>query len=216
MELDHAAPEHRPASWRAPLTLAVPAGTYMTVVTTPTLASSLFRMALGFDSVVGGIRVLGLEPHGLDRQSLRAFRRRVGSSLLPDGLLANVSLRTNLMVLLIYGDGLSRADADARAEETLARFGLADWTDLRPSDLPPDTRQVAALARAVVARPELLLLHDPVTSVSHAEAVRLLTLCREYAPTVLAAVHGEDEAVCAVADACSTWDGQECREMASA
>ena len=216
LALDDAMPLRTTAEWRAPVTLSIPAGAFVTIVTSPTVASSLFRMSLGLDHAMGRVLVLGVEPHRLARRELRAVRRRIGSSLLPDGLLANITLRTNLMVPLIYGDGMPRADADARAESVLARFGLASWTDLRPSDLPPDTRQVAALARAVVAGPELLLLHDPLTSLSNHEAMRLLTLCREFATTIVAAVHGDDEVVCGLADGCATWDEQGYRELARA
>lgn len=214
--LDDAVPIHDTDAWRTPVTLTIPAGAFVTIVTSPTVASSLFRMSLGLDHAMGRVRVLGVEPHRLARRELRAFRRRIGSSLLPDGLLANITLRTNLMVPLIYGDGMSRDDAFERAGDTLARFGLSAWIDRRPSDLPPDSRQVAALARAVVAKPELLLLHDPLTSLANSEAMRLLTLCREFATTIVAAVHGEDEVVCELADLCATWDEHGYREMARA
>lgn len=216
LALDDAVPIRTTESWHAPVTLTIPSGAFVTIVTTPTIASSLFRMTLGLDRAMGRLRVLGVEPHRLPRRELRAFRRRIGSSLLPDGLMANITLRTNLMVPLIYGDGMARDDAYERAGETLSRFGLSAWADLRPSDLPPDSRQVAALARAVVARPELLLLHDPLTSLSNSEALRLLVMCREFATTVIAAVHGEDEAVCELADVSATWDDAGYRELVRA
>ena len=216
LALDAAMPLPTTDAWRTPVTFTIPSGAFVTIVTTPTLASSLFRMALGLDPATGRVVVLGVEPHRLGRRELRTFRRRIGSSLLPDGLLANITLRTNLMVPLIYGDGMDRDDAFERAGATLEHFGLAAWVDRRPSDLPPDSRQVAARARAVVAKPELLLLHDPLTSLSNSEAMRLLVLCREYATTIVSAVHGDDEVVCELADLCATWDETGYREMVRA
>jgi ABC-type transporter Mla maintaining outer membrane lipid asymmetry ATPase subunit MlaF len=200
--------------WTAPLSLHVPAGSFVTLVTSPTQATAFFRMILGLEAPrAGAVRVLGESPQGLRRDALRMLRRRVGSCLLPDGLMANVTLRANVALPLVFGDGRDNDEADATAESVLAHFGLAEWADARPSDLAPDTRQVASLARAVAARPELLLLHDPLTSVTNIEAVRLLTLCREYATTIVAAVHGEDEAVCMMADGSAVWDERGYREI---
>ena len=200
-----------------PISLDVAAGAFVTIVTSPAQGNTLFRVLLGLDTPAGGtVRVLGEEPATLSAQALRRFRRRVGSSLLPDGLMANITLRANVALPLVFGDGCSTDEAHARADEVLARFALRGWAERRPADLPPDKRQVAALARAVAARPELLLLHDPLTSVANSEAVRLMRLCREYATTIVAAVHDDDEAMCRMADAGAVWDDAGYREVVRA
>ncbi len=197
-----------------PISLEVPAGAFVTIVTSPVQGSGLFRVLLGFDRPVSGaVRVLGDDPAALSAPALRRFRRRVGSSLLPDGLMANVTLRANVALPLLFGDGCSTDEADACADEILGRFALHGWAERRPADLPPDKRQVATLARALAARPELLLLQDPLTSVANSEAVRLMRLCREYAATIVAAVHDDDEAVCRLADTSAVWDETGYREM---
>jgi ABC-type methionine transport system ATPase subunit len=203
--------------WGVPLSLRVDSGKFFTLVTSPAQAAALFRFLLGLDRPgCGTVRVLGEEPAGLRPAPLRRLRRRVGSCLLPDGLLANITLRANVALPLVFGDGCSNHQSLERADDILTHFGLARWADRRPSDLAPDTRQIASLARAVAARPELLLLHDPLTSVSNADAVHLLTLCRDFAETIVAAVHGEDEAVCMMADGCAVWTAQGVREIVRA
>ena len=217
VELEDVRPRFVPDPWKVPLSLRIPVGAFVTMVTSPSRAASLFRLLLAFDEpVTGTLRVLGEEPHGMRRHALRAFRRQVGSSLLPDGLTANITIRANFVLPLIFGDGLSSPAAHERVDEVLDRFGLTSVADRRPPDLSPDTRQVAALARAVVSRPALLLLHDPLTSVNNHDAVRLLKLSHEYAATVVAAVHGDDEAVCQMADGVSVFDEQGYRELARA
>ena len=200
--------------WGVPLSLRVATGQFFTLVTSPTQAAALFRFLLGLDRPgCGTVQVLGEDPSSLRREPLRRFRRRVGSCLLPDGLLANITLRANVALPLVFGDGHSNHQSLEQADQILSHFGLGRWADRRPSDLAPDTRQVASLARAVAARPALLLLHDPLTSVSNSDAVHLLTLARDYAETVVAAVHGEDEAVCMMADGCAVWSTQGVREI---
>lgn len=217
LELIDVEPRFAGQAASAPLSLRVERGAFVTLVTSPTKAAALLRTLLGLQPPAAGtVRVLGVEPHTLARNPLRQYRRRVGSCLLPDGLIANTTLRANVALPLVFGDGWSNRDAEARADEVLTHFSLARWADRRPSDLAPDTRQVASLARAVAGRPEILMLHDPLTSVSSADAVHLLTLCQQYAPTVLAAVHGEDEAVCMMADASLLWDEHGHRELARA
>jgi ABC-type ATPase involved in cell division len=217
LELKALRPHRALNTWRAPLSFQVPTGSFVTHVTSPSQAAALFRLILGLDTPAAGVvKVLGVEPHGLSRRDLRNFRRRLGASLLPDGLMANITLRANVALPLVFGDGCSHRDAQERADEVLARFALEPWADRRPSDLPADTRQVAVLARAVAARPQLLLLHDPLTSFGNSETVRLMRVCREYAPTVLTAVHGDEQAVCMLADSCAVWDEHGHREMVRA
>lgn len=217
LELVAVQPRHDVEQWGAPLTFRVRRGAFVTLVTSPAHAASLCRLVLALDAPgAGTLTVLGQDPHGLPRAEVRRFRRRVGACLLPDGLMANITLRANVALPLVFGDGCSNREADARADDVLVHFALERWADHRPSDLAPDTRQVASLARAVAARPELLVLHDPLTSVSNADAVHLLTVCRDYATTVVAAVHGEDEAVCMMADHAAVWDARGYRELARA
>ena len=217
VELEGLRPYRTSGGWRESMSLRVPAGAFITVVTTPTQATTLFRLALGLDRPAAGVvRVLGVEPHLLRREAMRRFRRRIGSCLLPDGLMANVTVRANVALPLIFGDGVSTRDANTRADSVLEQLDLSEWADRRPSDLSPDTRQIAALARAIAGRPELLLIHDPLTSVPNHEARRLLAVCRAHAATILAAVHGEEEAVCTMADAAMTWDAAGFRELTRA
>lgn len=203
------------AEHRGNASLDVRAGTFLTIVTSPARGGSFFRTLLGLDRPAAGtVRVLDEEPAALRAAALRRFRRRVGSSLLPDGLMANITLRDNVALPLVFGDGCSTAEAHVRADDILTRFELHGWAWRRPADLPPDKRQIASLARAVAARPELLLLHDPFTSVTNADAVRLMRQCREYATTIVAAVHDEDATVCRLADATVAWDETGVREAA--
>lgn len=202
-------------SGAVPLSFRLPAGSLAVVRTTSTLSAALFRLLLGFAGPSSGtITVLGMSPHLLDRAAARALRRRVGCVLDPDGLVANLSVRMNLVVPLVYAAGLPLAEAEARADGVLDVMHLTMWRDLRPAAIPVEMRQTAALARALCVRPELLLLDDPLASVDERETRRLVSLCRAQAGSILIATHGITGIVDELADAVWDWDDEGLRPAA--
>jgi polar amino acid transport system ATP-binding protein len=88
--------------------------------------------------------------------------------------------------------GLSRADAEARAAELFARFGLEDKRDAYPDSLSGGQQQRVAIVRALALRPKLMLL-DEITSALDPELVaEVLNVVRELAKggmTMLIATH---------------------------
>jgi polar amino acid transport system ATP-binding protein len=87
---------------------------------------------------------------------------------------------------------LTRAEAEARADELLSRFGLADKRNDYPDSLSGGQQQRVAIVRALAMRPKLLLL-DEITSALDPELVaEVLRLVRELAEsgmTMLIATH---------------------------
>jgi polar amino acid transport system ATP-binding protein len=87
---------------------------------------------------------------------------------------------------------LSRSEAEARADDLLARFGLADKRNDYPDSLSGGQQQRVAIVRALAMRPRLLLL-DEITSALDPELVaEVLRVVRELAEsgmTMLIATH---------------------------
>jgi polar amino acid transport system ATP-binding protein len=88
--------------------------------------------------------------------------------------------------------GIRRSDAEAKARELLARFGLAEKADDYPERLSGGQQQRAAIVRALTIDPDLLLL-DEVTSALDPELVgEVLAVIRELADsgmTMVLATH---------------------------
>jgi polar amino acid transport system ATP-binding protein len=99
-----------------------------------------------------------------------AVRRRLGLVFQAYNLFPHLSALENVMLGERRAHGASRAEAEQRGRELLARFGLAGREDDRPDNLSGGQQQRVAIARAFAARPRALLL-DEVTSALDPELV---------------------------------------------
>jgi polar amino acid transport system ATP-binding protein len=119
-------------------------------------------------------------------------RRRIGIVFQAFNLFPHMSVLRNVTLAPRDVLGLSRGEAEARATELLARFGLADKRDEYPDRLSGGQQQRVAIVRALAMQPDLMLL-DEVTSALDPELVaEVLNVIRELAEggmTMLIATH---------------------------
>ncbi|MGH3136096.1 MAG: amino acid ABC transporter ATP-binding protein [Gaiellaceae bacterium] len=136
--------------------------------------------------VVGGQEITG---HGVD---VNVVRRGIGIVFQSFNLFPHMSVVGNVTLGPRKALGLSRPDAEARADELLGRFGLADKRQEYPDRLSGGQQQRVAIVRALAMQPALLLL-DEVTSALDPELVaEVLEVIRELAAegmTMLIATH---------------------------
>jgi ABC-type ATPase involved in cell division len=195
------------ADWGRPLSFDVAEGAFVAIAASAGRSAPFFRLALGLLAPERGrVEALGVEPARLGRVALQRFRREVGSTLLPHGLVSTRSLRENVVASLVHSGVLDLHASMKRADDALEECGALAWGDLRPGDVPPDVRQRAAVARAIARRPRLLLLEDPVYAVPPEGARGLLAACRRAAGTVVAATHRRDDLVLEFSDVAARWD----------
>jgi polar amino acid transport system ATP-binding protein len=114
-----------------------------------------------------------------DEKHSREVRKRIGMVFQQFNLFPNMTVRGNLVEAPLRVLGLSRDEADARAEELLDLVGLRNRIDEHPSRLSGGQQQRVAIARALAMRPDVLLL-DEVTSALDPELVAgVLSLLRD-------------------------------------
>ena len=122
----------------------------------------------------------------------REVRGRVGMVFQAYNLFPHLSVLDNCTLAPRRVHGLSRREAESRARDLLATFGLADQVDKHPDRLSGGQQQRVALVRALCTRPDLLLL-DEITAALDPELVgEVLTIVRDLAErgtTMILATH---------------------------
>jgi cell division transport system ATP-binding protein len=156
-------------------------------------SSLLALMHLAIRPTRGEVEVLGQPLATARREALPALRRRIGVVYQDYRLLPHVPVFDNVALpLRIAG----RAEAQIRADvtEMLRWVGLEAKADTLPAALSGGEQQRAAIARAVVMRPALLVADEPTGNLDLAQARRVLALLREMhrlGTTVVVATHAE-------------------------
>jgi putative ABC transport system ATP-binding protein len=122
---------------------------------------------------------------------LTRVRRRVGFVFQDAGLLPGLAAWENVAYPLIPR-GVGRSARRARATELLARLGLESRAGVRAGLLSGGECQRVAVARALVARPEVLIADEPTAALDPESAravIEALTEARRVGATVLASSH---------------------------
>ena len=130
----------------------------------------------------GTVRYDGELVSGLSDRRLSAFRnRRIGFVFQFHQLLPEFSLRENVAMPALIG-GRGRAEAFADADRLISVLGLAARADHRPSELSGGECQRAAVARALINNPSVVLADEPTGSLdsrNRAELHRLFFELRD-------------------------------------
>ena len=130
----------------------------------------------------GTVRYDGELVSGLSDRQLSAFRNRsIGFVFQFHQLLPEFSLRENVAMPALIG-GRGRNESFADADRLIAMLGLAARADHRPSELSGGECQRAAVARALVNRPSVVLADEPTGSLdskNRAELHRLFFELRD-------------------------------------
>jgi putative ABC transport system ATP-binding protein len=142
----------------------------------------------------GEIRIDGQNPYALTPNRRSQFRlHHVGFVFQDSNLLPYLTLAENVLAPTISG---VRPDAE-RAGQLLEHFGLGHRESHRPSELSVGERQRAALARALLLKPKLLLADEPTGNLDPENTDLVLGYLEEYASAgnaVILATH-EDRAI---------------------
>lgn len=138
----------------------------------------------------GQVRLFGDDAAGLDRDGVAMVRRRIGVVHQDCQFLDHLTIAENIALPLIVAGRASEAAGDL--EELLHWVGLGPQAGQLPPELSGGERQRAALARAVIMAPDVIIADEPTGNVDWEMSQRLLSLLVELnrmGKTVLIATH---------------------------
>jgi lipoprotein-releasing system ATP-binding protein len=121
----------------------------------------------------GSVSIAGQNPYALRESKLAQFRNRhIGFVFQEHFLLPQLSLLENVL-LPTLADGSPQAAQVERARDLIERVGLSGRVEHRPAELSGGERQRAAVARALILGPELLLADEPTGSLDRDNALSI-------------------------------------------
>lgn len=139
--------------------------------------TTLLNMLGGLDQPTSGRVWIGdVEATALDEDALAALRReRLGFVFQSFGLIPILSAAENVELPLRIAK-TPAAERDARVAEALRLVGLADQADQRPTELSGGQQQRVGIARAIAAKPRVLIADEPTGQLDSRTAATVMDL----------------------------------------
>jgi len=154
--------------------------------------TTVLRLLAGLELCSEGqVRVGGQDLSRLRPETMPHYRRRVGLVFQDHRLLADRSVFDNVALPLIIS-GTPPRDIERRVHAALERIGLRQRRDAMPVVLSSGEQQRVGIARAVVARPPILLADEPTGNLDPALSHEMMSLFEDFnrvGTTIVIATH---------------------------
>jgi len=143
--------------------------------------SSVLNLIAGLDSPTSGsVIVQDRDLAKLSREELARYRLHVvGMVFQSFNLIHSMTVAENVELPLRFAE-VDRSRRESLAREALERVGLRARMNHRPSELSGGEQQRAALARALINRPQLLLADEPTGNLDSHTGTEIMNLVREF------------------------------------
>jgi putative ABC transport system ATP-binding protein len=143
--------------------------------------SSVLNLIAGLDHATSGsVIVQGRDLARLSREELAQYRlHTVGMVFQSFNLIPSMTIAENVELPMRFAE-IDRSKRNELAREALTRVGLQARMDHRPSELSGGEQQRAALARALINRPQLLLADEPTGNLDSRTGTEIMNMVREF------------------------------------
>ncbi|MBR3083989.1 MAG: ABC transporter ATP-binding protein [Oscillospiraceae bacterium] len=181
------------------VSFSVEAGEYVAIMgESGSGKTTLLNILATLDRPTGGSVLLdGRDLAGLKDSALAAFRREnLGFVFQEFNLLDTFTLRDNILLPLVLG-GKNADELEKRLEPVAASLGITELLHKYPWEVSGGQKQRAAVARALITRPRLILADEPtgaLDSQSASELLRVFSRLNGEGQTILMVTHSIDAA----------------------
>ncbi len=130
------------------------------------------------------------------KQRAELHKKHIGFVFQSYHLLDHLTVYENLDVPLSYRD-MSRAERQSVVADTLDRFQIVGKKDLYPNQLSGGQQQLVAVARAVIAKPKLILADEPTGNLHSSQGKEIMELFKKLnnqGTTIIQVTHSEQNA----------------------
>jgi cell division transport system ATP-binding protein len=193
IELENVAYSYGGGELLSDMSLSISSGEFY-FLTGPSGAGKTTFLKLCYGALVptaGQIRIFGNDVRSMSRDDVAVMRRRIGVVHQDCQFIDHMSVQDNIALPLAVSGNKTLAE-DANIKELLAWVGLTKRAKAFPPELSGGERQRAALARAIIMSPDVILADEPTGNVDWEMSERLLQLLLELnrmGKTVLIASH---------------------------
>ena len=193
IELENVAYSYGGGELLSDMSLSISSGAFY-FLTGPSGAGKTTFLKLCYGALVptaGQIRIFGNDVRSMSRDDVAVMRRRIGVVHQDCQFIDHMSIQDNIALPLAVSGNKTLAE-DANIKELLAWVGLTKRAKAFPPELSGGERQRAALARAIIMSPDVILADEPTGNVDWEMSERLLQLLLELnrmGKTVLIASH---------------------------
>jgi len=193
IELENVAYSYGGGELLSDMSLSISSGAFY-FLTGPSGAGKTTFLKLCYGALVptaGQIRIFDNDVRSMSRDDVAVMRRRIGVVHQDCQFIDHMSVQDNIALPLAVSGNKTLAE-DANIKELLAWVGLTKRAKAFPPELSGGERQRAALARAIIMSPDVILADEPTGNVDWEMSERLLQLLLELnrmGKTVLIASH---------------------------
>jgi phospholipid/cholesterol/gamma-HCH transport system ATP-binding protein len=126
--------------------------------------TTILRLILGLlKPDAGSIHVDGTDVGRLSEEDLRPMRLKIGMVFQEGALFDSLTVGENVGYRLVEDGNVSEEEIEARVREMLGFVGLEPFFERMPAELSGGQRRRVAFARALLARPQIMLYDEPTT-----------------------------------------------------
>lgn len=174
-------------------------GEFVTFMGPSGAGKSTLLSVVGFydHSWTGEYDFAGQPVHSMKSKDRAALNKKhVGFVFQQFHLLEDLTVAENLDIPLSYRD-IKKSEREALVADTLDRFGIVGKKDLFPSQLSGGQQQLVAVARAIIAKPTLLLADEPTGNLHSDQGRHIMELFKKLnseGMTIIQVTHSEANA----------------------